>query len=178
MSGKSIVASVYSIYGSVLEIITVTSQTRCRTVYLNQGGLINPVIVDDSLTIPNRGKIYVVNEGNSDRWSSGIQQYVGSLRGRSLRWMACFVADVHRLLIEGGVYMYPSDTKQPNGKLRLVYEVLPMAFIWEQCGGISLDETGTRCLDIPFDTTNIHQRSPILLFGQSEYQDWLAITSK
>jgi fructose-1,6-bisphosphatase I len=173
VSGNTIVSAVYSIYGSALEIITVTQQTRTRTVYIQTKDSTIPVVVGNCLTVPNRGKIYVINEGNSERWSNRIQQYVGSLKGRSLRWMACFVADVHRLLLEGGVYMYPSDTKQPNGKLRLVYEVYPMAFIWEQCGGISQDETGKSCLDIPFNPTNIHQRVPILLFGSGEYQDWL-----
>ena len=112
VSGKNIVAAVYSIYGPTLEIITVTSDIRSRVVYPNNNGVLTPVVIDDAITIPNRGKIYVANEGNSDRWAPRIQNYVGALKGRSLRWMACFVADVHRLLLEGGVYMYTADKKQ------------------------------------------------------------------
>ena len=103
-----------------------------------------------------------------------IKGLADSLKGRSLRWMACFVADVHRLLIEGGVYIYPSDSKQPSGKLRLLYEVYPMAYIWEQCGGYSQDEKGGSCLDITFHPSDIHERTPILLFGPEEYQEWLS----
>lgn len=174
ISGKNIVAAIYSIYGPTLEIIKVShfDNTRTRTVYPNKNGVLTPIMVDDYLTIPNKGKIYVANEGNYGRWSPKIQKYVNALRGRSLRWMACFVADIHRLLIEGGTYLYTSDQKQPEGKLRLVYEVYPMAYIWEQCGGISRDETGRSCLDIPFNPAKIHQRSPILLFGKYEYQLW------
>ena len=175
ISGRKIIGAVYSIYGATLEIIKVTDQLKTRTVYVTKNNQLQPVIINDNLTIPEKGNIYVANEGNFHRWTPKIQTYINSLRGRSLRWMACFVADVHRLLLEGGMYMYPSDTKQTQGKLRLLYEVYPMAYIWEKCGGISQDETGNSCLDIPFIVDNIHQRTPILLFGKYEFQCWLKL---
>lgn len=168
LSGDCLIGAVYSIYGPGLEIITATDQGCHRTVYLQ--GVAHRV--NNILTIPERGKIYVANEGNSEKWDPTVRKYVSSLKGRSLRWMACFVADVHRLLLEGGVYLYPSDTKQPRGKLRLVYEVYPMSYIWEKCGGVSVTETGVRCLDLPFNPDNIHERAPILMFGSSEYRDY------
>ena len=70
--------------------------------------------------------------------------------------------------------MYPSDSKQPSGKFRLLYEVYPMAYIWERCGGYNLDEKGESCLDITFHPSDIRERIPILLFGREEYQEWLS----
>ena len=155
ISGRGMVAASYSIYGAALETIRVTKDYRRRSVWVTgdsstsgngssceDGGGRREVILDNQITVPLKGKIYIANEGNSPGWSQSIQAYVSTLKGRSLRWMACFVADAHRILMEGGVYLYPEDTKQTSGKLRLVYEVYPIAFIWEQCGGRSLGSAG------------------------------------
>lgn len=175
VSGRNIVGALYSINGPTLEIITVNSKIKIRTLYINDNNELKPIIINNNIKIPYKGSIYVANEGNYNRWSEKLKSYIKTLKGRSLRWMACCVADVHRLLIEGGVYMYPSDTKQTNGKLRLVYEVYPLAYIWERCGGISLDENNQSCLDIPFQSDNIHLRTPVFLLGQYEYEEWLKI---
>ena len=118
-----------------------------------------------------RGKIYGINEGNIATWHPGQRAYVESLRtpdkasGRpySLRYSGAMVGDVHRILLEGGIFMYPadvSDPAKPKPKLRLLYEVAPMAFVAEQAGGRASTGTG-RCLDLV--ATDYHQRASILV---------------
>ncbi len=119
----------------------------------------------EKLRIPQRGKIYSVNSGNAHKWPQGIRDYVthllkpsaDGLRPYSLRYVGTMVADIHRTLHYGGVFMYPQDATMPKGKLRLVYEVNPMAFIIEQAGGKASDGQG-RVLDIV--PTSLHQRVP------------------
>jgi fructose-1,6-bisphosphatase I len=120
---------------------------------------------------PRRGKIYGINEGNVATWSPGQRAYVEHLRtpdkasGRpySLRYSGAMVGDVHRILLDGGIFMYPadmSDPAKPKPKLRLLYEVAPMAFLAEQAGGRA--STGTqRVLDLT--ATEYHQRAAILV---------------
>jgi fructose-1,6-bisphosphatase I len=169
ISGKTLVAAVYSIYGPALEIVKVTPSQQTRTQYLQRNGIYVSHVLNPHLEIPvdSTGNLekpfYCVNEGHSELWKPKISQQIQAYKGRSIRWMACFVADVHRLLQTGGTFMYPSSSKAPQGKLRLLYEVYPMAFIWERCGGKSRDETGRSCLEIPFQHDNIHQRSPVIL---------------
>ncbi|KAH9324972.1 hypothetical protein KI387_005150, partial [Taxus chinensis] len=124
--------------------------------------------VDGHLSkVPNKGKIYSINEGNAKNWDEPTKKYVERCKfpedgssPKSLRYIGSMVADVHRTLLYGGIFMYPADKKSPNGKLRTLYEVFPMSFIMEQAGGQAF--TGTeRALDII--PTKIHQRSPIFL---------------
>src|SRR5262249_34938879 len=111
------------------------------------------------IRIPRRGKVYGVNEGNYHSWHPGLRAFVHHLRapdkaaGRpySLRYSGAMVADVHRTLLDGGLFMYPADVSEPakpKPKLRLLYEVAPMSFVVEQAGGRA--STGTsRVLDLP-----------------------------
>jgi fructose-1,6-bisphosphatase I len=119
----------------------------------------------EKLRIPQRGKIYSVNSGNAHKWPQGMRAYVthllqpsdDGLRPYSLRYVGTMVADIHRTLHYGGVFMYPQDATLPHGKLRLVYEVNPMAFLVEQAGGKASDGL-RRVLDI--QPTQLHQRVP------------------
>ena len=119
----------------------------------------------EKIKIPKRGKIYSVNSGNSHKWSEGVRNYVTNLlapasdgsRPYSLRYVGTMVADIHRTLFYGGIFMYPDDREAPNGKLRLVYEVNPMAFIVEQAGGKASDGEGRSLDTVP---TSLHQRVP------------------
>lgn len=96
------------------------------------------------IKIPESGKIYSFNEGNMDLWDSGIQDYIKSLKcpekwaGKpySARYIGSLVGDFHRTLLYGGIYGYPADRKNKNGKLRLLYECAPMSFLAEQAGGL------------------------------------------
>jgi fructose-1,6-bisphosphatase I len=131
------------------------------------------VLSASRLQIPARGKVYSVNEGNYRKWASGTQRFVDYLRekdaatGRpySSRYSGCLVADVHRLLTVGGIYLYPPEGSKPEGKLRLMYEAAPLAFIIEQAGGAA--STGIRrILEIAPET--LHQRVPLVIGSRDD----------
>jgi fructose-1,6-bisphosphatase I len=122
----------------------------------------------EKIQIPRKGAIYSMNEGNLGRWSPGMRRYAEWLKqndestGRpySSRYIGSLVADVHRTLLYGGIYCYPGDSKNPNGKLRLMYENNPLAYIVEQAGGAATDGI-QRTLEIR--PTSLHQRSPFFV---------------
>ncbi|CAH9113157.1 unnamed protein product [Cuscuta epithymum] len=163
--GKNMLAAGYCMYGS-----------SC-TFVLSTGSGVNGFTLDPSLgefilthpdiKIPKKGKIYSVNEGNTKNWDGPTAKYVENCKfpsdgssPKSLRYIGSMVADVHRTLLYGGIFMYPGDKKSPNGKLRVLYEVFPMSFLIEQAGGQAF--TGKqRALDLV--PKNIHDRSPLFL---------------
>ncbi|CAM8973170.1 unnamed protein product [Rhodiola kirilowii] len=175
--GKNMVAAGYCMYGS-----------SC-TFVLSTGSGVNGFTLDPSLgefilthpdiKIPEKGQIYSVNEGNAKNWDEPTAKYVKKCKypedgsaPKSLRYIGSMVADVHRTLLYGGIFLYPADKKSPNGKLRVLYEVFPMAFLMEQAGGQAF--TGKeRALDlIP---TNIHERSPIFLGSYDDVEEIKAL---
>ena len=92
------------------------------------------------LQVKSRGKIYSINEGYEERWDPAVKEYVKSKKqGKAYggRYIGSMVADVHRTLKYGGIFMYPATTDAPNGKLRVMYECMPMAYIMEQAGGLA-----------------------------------------
>lgn len=120
------------------------------------------------IKIPSRGKVYAINEGNYQKWPAGTKQYIDSLKkqdkatGRpySGRYSGCLVADVHRILLGGGIYLYPGEVEKPEGKLRLLYEANPMAMVVEQAGGRA--STGAaRILEV--EPKKLHQRVPLII---------------
>ena len=126
----------------------------------------------ENIRIPKKGKVYAANEGNYHRWLPGTQKYVDALKvndkaaGRpySARYSGCLVADVHRILLGGGIYLYPGEIDKPEGKLRLLYEANPMAMVVEHAGGKA--STGTeRILDL--EPKALHQRVPLII-GSAE----------
>lgn len=125
------------------------------------------------MQVPERGKVYSVNEGNSQFWDDGCTAYFNHLKGLpkpySARYVGSMVADVHRTLLTGGIFAYPADKKSPSGKLRLLYECFPMAFIMEKAGGKASMGSG-RVLDI--QPISIHQRSPIILGSRLDVEDF------
>ncbi len=119
------------------------------------------------LKIPDPGKkIYSVNEAYYKRWSPGQQKAVDALKdvGYSLRYIGSLVADFHRTLLYGGVFMYPADAKSPKGKLRLLYEASPLAMVVEEAGGLSSD--GSRSI-LEVEPEELHQRTPLYLGSKS-----------
>jgi len=127
----------------------------------------------ENMKIPEKGRIYSVNEGNYNRWQPMMQQFVDYLReedpqtGRpySARYVGSLVADFHRTILQGGIYLYPGNIDKPEGKLRLLYEASPLAFVVEQAGGRA--STGTqRILDI--QPEKIHQRVPLLIGSRQD----------
>ena len=117
-----------------------------------------------NLRIPEPpSKTYSINEAYYDRWSPGQQRLVSHMKregGFGSRYIGSLVADIHRTLLQGGLFMYPGDRKNPEGKLRLLYEAAPMAFIVEQAGGRASDGR-TRLLDL--QPRALHQRVPVYL---------------
>lgn len=170
--GKNMVAGGYTLYGSATEFVLAThSGVNIFT--------LNPVsgeyeLTQKNLKIPSKGSIYSVNEGNYTSWLKQTKDYVSSKKETkkpySLRYVGSMVADVHRTLIKGGIFMYPADIKSPDGKLRLLYECNPMSFIVEKAGGKST--TGSeRILDII--PKKIHQRVPIYLGSPEDIDELL-----
>jgi fructose-1,6-bisphosphatase I len=109
-----------------------------------------------------------VNEGNRRSFPQGYQRYLdwAQERGYSSRYVGSMVADVHRILLKGGVFLYPPTKKAPAGKLRLMYEANPMAMIIEQAGGKALSAPGSRILDV--QPADIHERTPVILGSAGE----------
>jgi fructose-1,6-bisphosphatase I len=134
------------------------------------------IMSHEKIQVPKSGKIYSFNEGNYAMWTDGLKKYMDSLKtggkdgGKpySARYIGSLVGDFHRTILYGGIYGYPGDAKNPNGKLRLLYECAPMSFIAEQAGGAGSDGKG-RILDIM--PTKVHQRVPFFTgsVGEVEY---------
>lgn len=123
--------------------------------------------VEESLRIPSKGKIYSLNEGNRPTFPEGFQRYLewAQKSGYSSRYAGAMVADVHRTLLKGGVFLYPPTAKAPEGKLRLMYEANPMAFLIEQAGGKAFAGK-ERLLDVQPKT--LHQRTTVILGSPEE----------
>jgi fructose-1,6-bisphosphatase I len=164
-------AAGYVIYGSSTMLVYTTGQGA-------HGFTLDPSVGEFLLSHPNiqippRGKYYSVNEGYYNRWSDGMRRYVDYLKasdkatGRpySGRYIGSLVADFHRNLLAGGVFMYPADASQPQGKLRLLYEAAPLAFVVEQAGGRASDGT-TDIMQIRPDS--LHQRVPLFIGSRED----------
>lgn len=126
----------------------------------------------ERMTIPPRGSIYSINEGNANRWDAAMRRYVEYLKeedratGRpyAARYVGSLVADVHRTLLYGGIYCYPGDRKNPQGKLRLMYENNPLAYLVENAGGRASDGRRRIMEIVPAD---LHERTPLFI-GSTE----------
>jgi fructose-1,6-bisphosphatase I len=139
-------------------------------------GLGEYLLSHEGIKMPTRGKIYAVNEGNYHKWPEGTKRYFDHLKvldkasGRpySGRYSGCLVADVHRILLNGGIYLYPGEVQKPQGKLRLLYEANPLSLIVEQAGGQA--STGTkRILDIAPE--KLHQRVPLIIGSRDDVRE-------
>lgn len=122
----------------------------------------------ENIRCPTQGKVYSANVGRHKDWEKGVQKYLdyvtdrdkASGRPHSLRYTGALVADLHRCLLDGGIYFYPADPGNVNGKLRLLYECAPLAYVTEQAGGLAT--TGTRPI-LEVKPESIHQRTPIAI---------------
>ena len=172
--GRKQVAAGYVLYGSATMLVYTTGSGV-------HGFTLDPSIGEFLLSHPNMKlpknpqRIYSTNEGNYARWSRGQQRLVDHWKGLdganqkpfSARYIGSLVADVHRTLLYGGIFMYPADDKNPRGKLRLLYEAAPLGFIAEQAGGKASDGQ-VPILDI--EPTSLHDRVPLYL-GSKEFVD-------
>ncbi len=169
--GTEQICAGYVIYGSSTMLVYTT------------GNGVNGFTLDSSvgefflshpnIQIPARGKIYSINEGNSSKWEDPVTNYINYLKqedkasGRpySGRYIGSLVADFHRNLLKGGIFLYPGDKRSPSGKLRLLYECNPMAFIVEQAGGAASNGL-YRILEI--QPEKLHQRVPLIIGSKDD----------
>jgi len=171
--GNQMVAAGYCMYGSSANLVLSTGNGVNG--YTLDPGLGEFILTHPDIKIPPRGKIYSFNEGNSVYFHPPVINYLNSIKfppsGKapySARYIGSMVADVHRTLLYGGIFGYPDDKKSKSGKLRLLYEAFPMAYLTEQAGGLAT--TGTkRILDI--QPTQIHERCSVFLGSKEDVQD-------
>jgi fructose-1,6-bisphosphatase I len=162
--GVNQISAGYIIYGSSTMIVFTTGQgVNAFTLDSSIGDF---CLSHPDIKIPSNGSIYSVNEGNYDQFSQGVKDYIDFCRNStdkkaySARYIGSMVADFHRNLLKGGIFMYPATTSSPNGKLRLMFESNPMAFITEQAGGKATDGK-QRIMEL--EPKEIHQRNPVFM---------------
>jgi len=157
--GKEQVAAVYTVYGSCTTMVVATRNSV-------QGFTLDPAdgafrLTYPNIRIPEKNSCYSTNEGNFKGMDVGTQKAVEELRNTySLRYVGSLVADFHRNLVKGGIFLYPRTKKNPEGKLRLMYEANPLAFIAEQSGGAA-SSGKERILDI--QPQKLHQRTALII---------------
>ena len=164
-NGKNIVLAGYCIYGPSTIMVIADKQNVRLYQYNKKWNLININL------LPEKGKIYAINESNKYKYHNSINKYINKLieEKYTARWVGSLVADVHRTLIKGGVIIYSANKSSPSGRIRLVYEAYPMAFIFEKLGGKSLSYNKS-ILEEEFPYNNIHRKVPIYYFGKKEYE--------
>lgn len=174
--GTRQVAAGYAVYGpQTVLVLTTGNGVNCFTLDREMGSW---VMTQRALQIPADTAEYAINASNKRHWYPPVTRYVKELeagktgprdKNFNMRWIASMVADVHRILNRGGIFMYPADAREPDkpGKLRLMYEANPMAFIVEQAGGAATDGK-MRILDI--QPTTLHQRVAVFIGSRNEVQ--------
>ncbi|MEN6295898.1 MAG: class 1 fructose-bisphosphatase [Chloroherpetonaceae bacterium] len=173
-TGRKLVAGGYVLYGSSTVLVYTTGNGVHSFTF-------DPTIGEfllsrQNIKIPQRGPYYSINEGYSSYWDESIRQFMNFIKTpsdngfypMSSRYVGTLIADFHRTLIAGGIFLYPKDRTHPNGKLRLVYEANPLSFVMEQAGGIAIDGT-QNILDIV--PAGIHSRTPLFLGSPENIAD-------
>ena len=168
--GRKLVAAGYVLYGSSTMLVYTTGQGV-------HGFTLDPelgefLLSHENMCLPDPPGYYSINHAYYSRWAPGMQQYVRWLQGQddpaapkmSSRYIGSLVADFHRNLLRGGIFCYPAEVDKPNGKIRLLYEASPLAFLAEQAGGYASD--GHRSI-LDIEPTNLHQRTPLFVGNRS-----------
>ena len=175
-NGRKQVAAGYVLYGpSALLVLTTGSGVNFFTLDRHIGEF---VLTKEQVKIPEDTKEFAINMSNQRFWEPQMQQYIADcLQGEegplgkryNMRWVASMVAEVHRILVRGGIFMYPWDNREPDkpGKLRLMYEGNPMSMLVEQAGGLS---TTARENIMDVEPSEIHQRVPVVLGSKNEVE--------
>ena len=179
-SGNDMVAACYAMYGASTHLFLTFGQgVDGFTLDNNLGEFI---LTQPNLRIPQQRSIYSINEGNTFNWDPKISKFIDLLKNPqsemnnncvpySARYIGSMVADVHRTFLYGGLFSYPCDKKNKNGKLRLLYEAFPMAFLVEQAGGKAVNDFGERIMDLK--PKHIHDKSSIWLGSTEEINKFL-----
>jgi fructose-1,6-bisphosphatase I len=172
--GKQQVAAGYCVYGpQTTLVLTVGDGVAMFTLDREQGSF---VLTEENVKVPEDTQEFAINMSNMRHWDAPVKRYVDEclqgkegVRGKdfNMRWIASMVADVHRILTRGGIFMYPWDKREPNkaGKLRLMYEANPMSWLIEQAGGASTNGR-ERILDL--QPLQLHERVSVVLGSKNE----------
>lgn len=166
LPGSEQVAAGYILYGpSTVFTLTLGNGVQMFVLDPSIGAFLR---VEDQLRIPQSTAHYSINEGNRLSFPQPYQDYLhwAQENSYSARYAGAMVADVHRILLKGGVFLYPPTAKAPNGKLRLLYEANPMGLLIEQAGGRAMAGPGQRLLDI--QPSEVHQRTPVIMGSPDE----------
>ncbi len=175
--GSTQVAAGYILYGSSTMLVYTTGDGVHGFTYDPSAGEF--FLSHENIRVPHKGGTYSLNEGNYSRWTDGLRAWVDWLKedekssGRpyGARYVGSLVADFHRTLLKGGVFAYPADSKSPQGKLRLLYEAAPLAFIADAAGGAASDGE-RRILDI--QPKELHERTPLFIGSREDVETALA----
>jgi fructose-1,6-bisphosphatase I len=171
-SGREVVAAGYVLYGPATMLV-------CSVGAGVHGYTFNPTsarfeLSHEDMHIPANGGYYSVNEANADKWLDNMGANLERMKretGLGMRYVGAMVADMHRTLLKGGIFLYPADEKNTNGKLRLLYEAIPMGFLVEQAGGKAMSK-GMPVLEV--EPKDLHQRVPVYLGAESAVDSLLA----
>jgi fructose-1,6-bisphosphatase I len=177
--GRDQVAAGYIIYGSSTVLVYTTGNGDGVHGFTLDPSVGEFFLSHPDITIPKQAKYYSINEAYSKYWYANTSAYIDKLkemdhageRSYSLRYIGSLVADFHRNLIQGGVFVYPKDKKstdKPDGKLRLLYEAAPLALVVEEAGGQAVTDDGRNILDI--EPTDLHQRVPLIIGSDDEVE--------
>jgi fructose-1,6-bisphosphatase I len=164
--GHKQIAAGYILYGpSTMLVYSIGQGVHSFTLDPSLGEFI---LTEENITIPSHGAIYSVNEGNFWQWDESFREYIRYVHrteGYTTRYGGAMVGDIHRILIQGGVFLYPGTEQKPEGKLRLLYESAPLAFLIEQAGGKA--STGMQeIMDVVPE--KLHQRTPLIIGSKDD----------
>ena len=173
--GRELVAAGYALYGSQTMLVLSTGLRDGVHGFTFDPSVGEFFLSHENVRCPERGDTYSINEGNRASWPDGVRRWNDWIkepgedpsRPYAQRYVGSFVADAHRTLLKGGIFVYPPDAKNPVGKLRLLYEANPLAFLFEAAGGVATDGT-RRILDI--QPSSVHERTAIALGSKRDVE--------
>lgn len=179
--GREIVAAGYALYGSATAIVLSLGAGSGVNGFTYDPAIGEFILTEPNMRVPEKGKIYSINEGYASDWEAGVFNYIAAKKDPTkgkpygARYVGSMVADVHRTIKYGGIFIYPATKSAPNGKLRLLYECNPMAYLMEQAGGLASNGK-IPILDIV--PQKIHERSPIFLGSKLDVEEALSYYQK
>jgi fructose-1,6-bisphosphatase I len=166
VDGRQQIAAGYILYGpSTMLVYSIGNGVHS---FILDPSLGEFILAQENIQIPDHGPVYSTNEGNFWQWDEAIRdytRYVHRHEGYTARYSGALVGDMHRILMQGGVFLYPGTVKNPQGKLRLLYETAPLAFLVEQAGGRASDGE-KNLLDIVPE--KLHQRTPLVIGSKED----------
>ncbi|XP_034265995.1 fructose-1,6-bisphosphatase 1-like [Pantherophis guttatus] len=179
--GRNLVAAGYALYGSATMLVLALESGGVNCFMLDPA-IGEFILVNKDVKIKKKGNIYSLNEGYAAYFDPAVTEYLQKKKfpqdGSSpygSRYVGSMVADMHRTLVYGGIFLYPANSKSPKGKLRLLYECNPMAFIIEKAGGMAT--TGKEAI-LDIMPENIHERVPVVMGSSDDVEEYLALVKK